>query len=41
MGDKCCTNFKPTPQMLQKFNADMYSITEADLAEAGLSSRLK
>ena len=41
MGDKCCTNFKPTPQMLQKFNADMYSIAEAGLAEAGLSSRLK
>ena len=38
MYDKCCTHFKPTPQMLQKFNAGMYNITETDLAgKAGLS----
>ena len=37
MGDKCRTNFKPTLEMLQKSNADMYSITEADFTEAGSS----
>ena len=38
MDDKCCTHFKTTPQMLQKFNVGMYSITETGLAgEAGSS----
>ena len=30
MDGKCCTQFVPTPQMLQKFNADIYNYTEAD-----------
>ena len=38
MDGKCCTHFKPTPQMLQKFNVGMYNITETDLAEEAGSS---
>ena len=38
MDDKCCTHFRTTPQMLQKFNVGMYNITETGLAgEAGSS----
>ena len=38
MDNKCCINFKPTPQMLQKFNVSMYTVPEADIGEA--ASRL-
>ena len=38
MDDKCCTYFKPTSKMLQKFNVGVYNITKTDLAgEAGSS----
>ena len=38
MDDKCCTHFRTTPQMLQKFNVGMYSITETGLAGKAGSS---
>ena len=40
MDDKCYTHFKMTPQMLQKFNVGMYTITETGLAEEAGSSLL-